>query len=360
MHRSRLQGVLAFLFWSIVFGISYTQAPLYYSNQNQYFLHGLAAAGQGDLDQDWLANTRDPTPLFSAVVAFTAGYAHEWFFYGYYLLILGLYFYSLVGLFTWLAPEPPSQMVRLCFITLLVALHSGAVRSASARLLGVDYPWYFQAGVAGQYLLGFGLQPSVCGVFLLASILMFLRGRPWLAVALACLGAVLHSTYLLTAGFLTLAYMMMQYRERGARSAILLGAFALALVLPTVIYNAVTFAPSSAADFAEAQHILAHVRIPHHSEVSRWLDAIAVGQMLWIVVAVFLVRETKLFPVLAVLASAALMLSLVQVVTGNNTLALLFPWRTSVVLVPSASAIILGRLVWKTRFWIEPWPLANY
>ena len=64
------KGVLAFLFWSFVFGVSYTQAPLYYSNQNQYFLHGLAAAGLGDLHQDWLANTKDPTPVFSWIVEF--------------------------------------------------------------------------------------------------------------------------------------------------------------------------------------------------------------------------------------------------------------------------------------------------
>src|SRR5437588_2119933 len=89
--------LLGFLFWSLIFGISYTQAALYYSNQNQYFLHGLAAAGRGDLDQDWLATTKDPTPLFSVGVALTASYLHEWFFYLYYVLILGLYFHSLVG-----------------------------------------------------------------------------------------------------------------------------------------------------------------------------------------------------------------------------------------------------------------------
>src|ERR1700732_3997820 len=87
----RPQTVLAFLFWSFVFGIAYTQAPLYYSNQNQYFLHGLAMAGDGCLDRDWLANTKDPTPLFSAIVAFTYGFLHEIAFHVYYILILGCY-----------------------------------------------------------------------------------------------------------------------------------------------------------------------------------------------------------------------------------------------------------------------------
>jgi hypothetical protein len=51
-------------FWTILFGLAYTQAPLYYSNQNQYFLHGISQAGVGGLERDWLSNTADPTPVF--------------------------------------------------------------------------------------------------------------------------------------------------------------------------------------------------------------------------------------------------------------------------------------------------------
>src|SRR5437660_1348796 len=91
--------VMIFLFWSVVFGVSCTQASLYYSNQNQYFLHGSARAGLGRLDQDWLANTRDPTPIFSTLVAFTDRFLHESLFPVCYLLMQGLYFYNLAGLF---------------------------------------------------------------------------------------------------------------------------------------------------------------------------------------------------------------------------------------------------------------------
>src|SRR6476646_12149035 len=51
------------------FAVAHTQSPLFFSNQNQYLLHGLADAGYGHLDRDWLANTKDPTPVFSAGVA---------------------------------------------------------------------------------------------------------------------------------------------------------------------------------------------------------------------------------------------------------------------------------------------------
>src|SRR5437763_15532663 len=104
MHLFR--AALTFIGWSVVFGISYTQAPLYYSNQNQYFLHGLADAGRGDLHEDWLANTKDSTPLFTGLVEVTATYLEECWFYVYYLVILGVYFYSLLGLFKYLALHP--------------------------------------------------------------------------------------------------------------------------------------------------------------------------------------------------------------------------------------------------------------
>lgn len=353
MRGSWLGGVLGFLWWSLIFGISYSQATLYYSNQNQYFLHGLAAARGGDLTADWLAQTKDPTPVFSAIVAGTALVGPEWLFYIYYLLMLGLYCQCLVALFTLLAPQTPGPNTRRCFITLLVVVHAAVARMASARLLGVDYPWYFQAGVAGQYLLGFGLQPSVAGVFLLASIVAFLRERPWRAVAWLCLAGILHATYLPTGALLTLAYMVVRTRERGWHAALTLGGAALALVLPAVIYNLITFAPSDPGAFREAQHILAQIRIPHHAVVARWFDGIALAQILWVVAALILVRRSKLFLLLAIPFGGAVLGTLIQLATGSDTLALLFPWRTSAVLVPIATTIMLSRVALGCGPWLE-------
>jgi len=63
-----LKRTLYVVFWSILFTLAYAQSPLFSSNQNQYFLHGLANAGFGQLSEDWLANTLDPTPVFSKLI----------------------------------------------------------------------------------------------------------------------------------------------------------------------------------------------------------------------------------------------------------------------------------------------------
>src|SRR5579884_2760790 len=91
VSRRAVRAVVLFLGGAAVFAAAYCQAPLYYSNQNQYFLHGLAAAGDGELRHDWLAQTRDPTPLFSGLVAFTARWLHPWVFYADYALLQGAY-----------------------------------------------------------------------------------------------------------------------------------------------------------------------------------------------------------------------------------------------------------------------------
>src|SRR5262249_26725738 len=140
-------------------------------------------------------------------------------------------------------------------------------------------PWYLQAGLAAQYLLGPGLQPSAFGVLLILSLAAFANERPILAGGLAAAAAVMHSTYLLPAGLLVLGYIAGLVRDGQRRRAVACGALALAVVLPTIGYNLRTFLPEDAEQLREAQRLLARVRIPHHTTVTYWLDAVAVGQI---------------------------------------------------------------------------------
>jgi Domain of unknown function (DUF6798) len=337
----------ALLLVAAVFALAHTQAPLYYSNQNQYFLHGLAQGGRGDLDRDWLANTADPTPVFSAAVAWTYRHVGEWPFQAVYFVMLMGYFVSLAAVLTAL---PSLRSGRggtglIVILTLLIVLHAAVVRKASVGLAGTDYPWYLQSGVAGQYVLGPGLQPSAFGVFLIASLAAFLHDRPILAAAFAVAACIFHATYLLPAAWLTLGYMHVLWHGGRRRASFALGAGILVAVLPIAWYSVRTFAPTTPEQFAEAQHILADIRIPHHAQVSRWLDNVALAQIAWIAVAVALVRGTPLFPVMAISAAAGVVLTVVQAVTEYPTLALLFPWRVSAVLMPVATTVILARMV---------------
>lgn len=340
-----VRPAVAALVTAAAFAAAYGQAPLYYSNQNQYFLHGLAWAGDGLLHEDWLANTADPTPLFSALVAFTVRYLHPAIFHVYHAVILGAYAVAMLGLFDFLVGRQIAARRWPLFAVLLVAVHSAAARWASYRLLGLDYPWYFQAGVAGQYLLGGMLQPSAFGALLVVAMCLFVRGRPFLAGVCIAGVATIHATYLLPGGLLTLGFLVALLQERHTRTALAVGALTLALVLPVAVYSTLSFAPTSPAAFAEAQDILVNLRIPHHARVDLWLDEVAGLQVAGIVLGLALTWRTRLFPLLAVPLLLAAVLTVVQVGTGSQALALLFPWRASALLVPVATTVVLARLV---------------
>ncbi|MBX9585545.1 MAG: hypothetical protein K2X87_35000 [Gemmataceae bacterium] len=347
------------LILAAAFAAAHTQAPLFYSNQNQYLLHGLAAAGYGHLSADWLANTEDPTPLFSVGVGLAYQAGGLWPLQaGYFVLLMGYFLAAwwlvsagraggvspLFGSAGHGADAPRSPIPLLAFAALFTAAHAGVLRWLSVQLTGVDYPWYFQVGVAGQYVLGPGLQPSAFGVLLVVSLAAFANGRPVLAGAAAGAAGLIHATYLLPAALLTVGYVAATYpgsRRRAAGTALA----ALAVAAPMVAYALVTFPPSGGGEYAESRRVLAEVRIPHHAAPARWFDAVAAVQCGWVVLAILAVRRSRLAVPLAVGAAGGTILTLVQVATGDHALALVFPWRVSAVLVPVATAILAAKVV---------------
>lgn len=335
----------ALVLLALTFPLAHGQAPLFYSNQNQYFLHGLARAGYGHLESDWLAGTLDPTPLFSALVAATARSLPLAAFHLQYALLQVIYAVSMLAIFVALVGTERAERRWPVFVLLFAGVHAAASRWSSFQLLGLDYPWYLQAGVAGQYVLGAMYQPSTFGVLLVLSIALFGWYRPWAAAVAIAVAATWHSTYLLPGALLTAGYLAALLQQSRYREALLLAVVALVLVLPITCYVGLTFGPTDAETFAEAQAILVDFRIPHHARVDLWLDATAVLQFAWVAVAIVLVRGTRLFLPLLVAFALMLVLTLVQALTGSTSLALLFPWRLSTVLVPVATTIMLAKLV---------------
>jgi hypothetical protein len=115
--------------------------------------------------------------------------------------------------------------------------------------------------------------------------------------------------------------------------------------LPVVIDSVLRFAPTTPELFRQAQELLVEFRLPHHTVIYQWFDWMAALQIAWIGVALFLLRKSRLFAVLLIAFLGSVALSILQLATGSDTLALLFPWRMSAVLVPVATAVILGRTI---------------
>jgi len=327
--------------------LSYGISPLYSSNQNQYFLHGLARAGVGWLRDDWLAKTADPTPVFSTLVAITQRYLHPALFYVEYVLLVGVYFTALISITLSVVDLTNVRGKLVAYLAVLLGMHSALLANLSLEMIGLDVRAVLTNGVAGQYILGPYLQPSAFGVLLMASVALFRGGRARLAAIVAALAAVVHPTYLLSAALLVCAYMLVTFKEtRSPGPALWIGLAALAPVLPILGYVYLTFRPSSPESVALAQSILVHDRLPHHLLIEWWLIFPAYVQIALVIGGIVAVRRApRLFPVLLVCAAAVAVLTAVQALSGSLGLALVFPWRLSVVLVPICSSVLAARVV---------------
>ena len=334
---ARLRSVVSYLAWGMLFGLAYAQSPLYTSNQNQYFLHGLARAGVGHLAEDWLAGTADPTPVFSGLVAVTTRFLHPIVFYLYFLLLAAVYYHSLRRIAARLFKLEPPSIAGAVFGALLFVAHSAALRFALGRGVGGIWEFAFDGGVAGQRLLGDVLQPSAFGALLLLSVQQHLEGHGRRALVAAALAATIHPTYLVSAAVLTAAYAFDAVRQRHRLSAALqTGGLALLLVTPILIYVGWNFLHGS----AEAQRILVSFRLPAHAVPAEWFDASTLAKLAWIGLALYLARSTRLAGVMAVSLGIGVSFTLMQVGLNSDPLALAFPWRVSTILVPLATAVL--------------------
>ncbi len=345
--HSLMKKLAFFLFWTLLFAAAYTQSPLYTSNQNQYFIHGLANAGVGFLRGDWMAQTPDTVPVFNLLVEWTVRIFHtNVLFYVYYALLMGVYLFSLLGIGDRLFNIRRDRVHRWLFLAGLIALHSAALRYLISKVAGADWAYVLEDGFAGQRMLGPVFEPSVFGVFLVFALYLFIEGRPYLAALAAAAAAVFHPTYALPAGLLTAGFLLSLYLDtRSLKQPLITGVLALVVVSPVLVYSFANFWGSSPQASAEAQQILVEFRIPHHAVISQWFNGPDLVKIFMIAAALWLVRRTRLFPVMLTVTLGCLLLILLQAATANNTLALLFPWRPTVLLVPLALTVLLATAV---------------
>jgi hypothetical protein len=359
-HPIRLR-LTQFLIASLLFLAIYSPEPLFTSNQNQYFLHGLAHAGYGYLHNDWLANTLDPTPVFSFLIQLTyAATRTTSIFYLLQAFLLGIYLYSLSAILRLLFNLPQDWRTQLSLFAALALLHSVGLRAALARIFGAEATYLLEGGVADQRILGMVLQPSLFGVFLVLSIALFLHRKRILAMLALATAIYFHATYLIAAALVTLGYLWILWREtRTLRAPFFYGASILLAISPMLAYIYNLFKPTGPRTYAEAQNLLVNFRIPHHAVIGEWFNWTVIAQLLIVILALILIWRTQLFPILAFAFGGALTLTLAQAALNNNSLALLFPWRTSTLLVPLSSSLLLAYLLSRAPLSAKFAPIAS-
>lgn len=334
-------------------------AAPFYSNQNQYFAHVVPGAS-ADARSDWFRNTLDPYPLFSAV----AKSVYAWAGTG------GFRVLALLG-----------TVIAMTSVFWLARLLAGQTNRSNTALLGTvavgllvrpDSLNAFE-GVGGQYIVSTPayVQPSMFGCFLLLAIPCLFAAlnakgdaRKWLVAAafvLAALSCALHPTYIVSVGIL-LAALFIANIWQGEKAHILYFAFAgFALVAIAVAANpAVISMAISSPDYSLAAKRFAFERIPQHTRLNDWkLGDIARFSVMLLAVPV---AERKLeHPGLARFLASALIIAtiatLVVQLMGQAKLALLFPSRVSVFIMPVSLTVIA---VWIASYAARMAPLWNW
>lgn len=325
------EAVLLRIGMCLAFIASAAMPLLYFQNQNTKFLHGIAAALPDRLAADWTAHTRDGLPVFSALVRAVAEWSHPWVFYGLEIALLATMFLSLLEIARLAAPR---QADRPAFLLTLAALLVALAHPSQQESL---------SGVAEQYMMGGYLQPSEFGILYLPAILLAVRHRPS-ALILAALPAALHPAYIALSAVL-LAVILWERWRRGAGIPLLsLGLALLLLILPPLDL-ARRFAPTDPTLFEQANAVLAFQRIPHHSDPWLWADFIALRKLALALIALIIAPAGLLRSVLGALLALALGGAAYVALTGNPEIALMAPWRASIIIVPLASALVIGRVL---------------
>jgi hypothetical protein len=341
--RPALVQSIGFIALTLAFGIAYTQHPLYSANQNSYFLHGLKTSALPLLASDWMANTVDPFPLFSWLVRLTTLALSPFAFYIYQALVLGAYAASVLGIACKTLDIKCSGSQFLFWFVLFTGLHSAALADLSLGLSGKNVVQLVDSGLAQQSIISQEFVPSVFGVLLIVSIYAFLAGRRLLAVVLASAAASLHNTYLLSSAILILGYAVLVIREENnKRKGLFTALLGFVLLLPSLLFIYICFRPASQQLFASSQEILVHVRIPRHADPGKWSLMQTGGTTAVILIGLYLAKGRRAFLLLLLAFIGGTVLTLIQIITSNNTLALLFPWRISTWLAPVSWGLIVA------------------
>jgi hypothetical protein len=337
---------------------SWEVRPLFFSNQNTYFLQGLRIAGIEGLQHDWLAGTRSPHLLFTLLVA---GLQSLWILTPAVHAIEALLYIALVwSLWVFSYPSRTKQKAdeSVRFITCGVLL----------MLLTEHGPWnrlFHWGGVADQYVFGGYLQPSELGILVLVGLAMMQRRRHGWAIACFLAATMFHASYLLSTVIITSALGVVVYKSNRQRALLLLVTFVLG-VAPVVAY-ALSFG-ADARDTALAHHLLAERILPQHAWPAVWLSAEQIGRIAVMTVgAIVAWRQVERSVALAISGSLALIVfgTVLVLFSGNDEAALLFPWRASAYLYPLSLAIILSaasavvaRVVVRLQFGGWWWPVC--
>ena len=260
--------------------------------------------------------------------------------------MLGIYFYSIVGIVSKLLGINLKRAEGKILIVVVFITHSAALRYLLINSLGNSWGYLFDGGFASQRMLGPVFQPASFGVLLLLATYLFIIKKPYFSAILVSIASVFHPSIIHLSATLIVAFVIIIILEEGNyKKGILVGFTSLVTIFPIVIYLYKLISPSSTEISMYVNEMLVNFRNPHHAIPAVWFDLTSAIKIIIIIGAIYALRNSKKVWLLIIPFLTMVIITSVQIFSGSDQLALLYPWRISVYLVPVSSAILFGKLI---------------
>jgi hypothetical protein len=313
--------------------------PFFCSNQNTYFLKGFYLAGY--LQEDWLAGCISTATEFDAIVAFVLNYFPENYALVFQMLFAGFYgvfiyfLYRIISYFT-----TRTKAILTILLTSLLFFSEIFFYLFSFTKIPPSVAYIPYTGVAGFNLVSY-LQPSTFGILLLPAIYFYLNRKYLISSFLIMFTCLFHTTYILFGGLTLLLVIHELALDKDWKA---LGKNLLVIVpFSIVIYlQLLPFIDADTVIAEEGKRILIEERSPHHHIVSKWMSE---NKSDWVRILVLylggFILPNRLKKLFLFTAGIALLLTIIQYLTNNATLALASPWRMAVIWMPVCSSLLM-------------------
>ncbi len=333
-----------FILLSLLFVLTIQIFDIYKGNAN-HLIHSIKEFDDNKLQNDWIANQEHHIPLFA---------------YFNYLLIKvfsskSIYFIHSIllascSLFLFLISKNlfPKLKIRnlyiLWFAFFTILYHENS----------------FFSGVAGQSVIDEGYQPASYGILFFIGIYFFLIEKNFLSILFICLGASFHPTYVLHSGFLLLGILGYNFWSKKYLNCLKIGIIYSLLILPITLFIILNFFTIDKNLIIIGQEILLD-RIPHHADIHNWLSYKDTFFFATYLYSLYLMRNNKRFLIFfSIFGLCPILLSISQYFVNINSLALAFPWRSSVFITPISTIIILSYFLEKIKLEEFRFKLLSY
>ena len=333
-----------FILLSLLFVLTIQIFDIYKGNAN-HLIHSIKEFDDNKLQNDWIANQEHHIPLFA---------------YFNYLLIKvfsskSIYFVHSIllascSLFLFLISKNlfPKLKIRnlyiLWFAFFTILYHENS----------------FFSGVAGQSVIDEGYQPASYGILFFIGIYFFLIEKNFLSILFICLGASFHPTYVLHSGFLLLGILGYNFWSKKYLNCLKIGIIYSLLILPITLFIILNFFTIDKNLIVIGQEILLD-RIPHHADIHNWLSYKDTFFFATYLYSLYLMRNNKRFLIFfSIFGLCPILLSITQYFVNINSLALAFPWRSSVFITPISTIIILSYFLEKIKLEEFKFKLLSY